>query len=88
MVGYDLISRQGLLPSVKDPRLWQVRVKKGGEKMATMSLMNKSIDFAQKGSPLAILSVSASDNVEGFIYVEAFKEIHVKEAIKGLNVIF
>jgi hypothetical protein len=32
--------------------------------------------------------VSASDNVDGFIYVEAFKEPHVKEAIKGLSVIF
>jgi hypothetical protein len=49
--------------------------------------MNKSIDFASKGSPLAILSVTCSENVEGFIYVEAFKEIHVKEAIKGLSVI-
>jgi hypothetical protein len=34
------------------------------------------------------LSVSAPENVEGYIYIEAFKEIHVKEAIKGLNIIF
>jgi len=31
--------------------------------------------------------VTSSENVEGYIYVEAFKEIHVKEAIKGLNVV-
>jgi len=31
--------------------------------------------------------VTASDNVEGYIYVEAYKEIHVKEAIKGLSVV-
>jgi hypothetical protein len=43
-----------------------------------MSLMNKSIDFASKGKPLAILSATCSENVEGFIYVEAFKEIHVR----------
>ena len=49
-----------------------------------MSLINKSINFAQKGTPLSILSASCSENVEGFIYVEAFKEIHVREAIKGL----
>ena len=36
---------------------------------------------------MSILSVTSSENVEGFIYVEAFKEIHVKEAIKGLSVI-
>jgi transcription elongation factor SPT5 len=46
--------------------------------------MLKSIDYAKKGKPLSILSVSAPENVEGYIYVEAFKEIHVKEAIKGL----
>ena len=52
-----------------------------------MSLMNKCIDFAQKGKHLSILSVTCSENVEGYIYIEAFKEIHVKEAIKGLSVI-
>lgn len=49
--------------------------------------MNKSIDFARKGNPLSILSVTCTEKVEGFIYVEAFKEIHVREAIKGLSVI-
>jgi transcription elongation factor SPT5 len=52
-----------------------------------MCLINKSIDFASKGTPLSILSATCSENVEGFIYVEAFKEIHVKEAIKGLSAI-
>ena len=52
-----------------------------------MSLMLKSIDYAKKKMPLSILSVTSTDNVEGYIYVEAFKEIHVKEAIKGLSVI-
>jgi hypothetical protein len=36
---------------------------------------------------LSIISATCSENVEGFIYVEAFKEIHVVEAIKGLSVI-
>lgn len=31
--------------------------------------------------------MTSSENVEGFIYVEAFKEIHVREAIKGLSCI-
>ena len=52
-----------------------------------MSLMMKSIDFASRSTPLSILSVTASENVEGYIYVEAYKEIHVKEAIKGLSII-
>lgn len=52
-----------------------------------MSLMLKSIDYAKKKTPLSILSVTSTDSVEGYIYVEAYKEIHVKEAIKGLSVI-
>lgn len=40
------------LPSINDPKLWQVRVKKGYERIAAMALMNKMIDFANKGKPL------------------------------------
>lgn len=39
-----------------------------------MALMNKSIDFATRGIPLEILSATATDNVENYIYVEAFKK--------------
>ena len=49
-----------------------------------MSLINKSIDFALKGAPLSIFSVTCSEKVEGVIYIEAFREIHVRDAIKGL----
>lgn len=75
------------MPSVNDPHLFMVRVKKGGERIATMSLMNKAIAMAKENNPLAILSVTTSDNVEGIIYVEAYKELNVREAIKGLSVI-
>lgn len=61
---HDGLTKKGLLPSVKDPRLWQVRVKKGQEKLACMSLMNKSIDYAKKGHPLLIMSVTCSENAD------------------------
>ncbi len=32
-----------------------------------------------------ILSATCSDTTEGYIYVEAFKDIHVKQACEGLN---
>ena len=41
-------ARRGVLPSTGDPKLWQVKVKKGMEKTATMALLNKSIDYARK----------------------------------------
>ena len=77
-----------MLPSTKDPKLWQVKTKKNFEKVAVMALLNKSIDFARQGRPLSILSATSSDSTEGYIFVEAFKEIHVKEACKDLHFIF
>lgn len=62
------------LPQINDPKIWQVRVKRGQERTAVMSLMNKCIDYAKKGNHLTITSVTCVDKVEGFIYVEAFKE--------------
>lgn len=53
-----------------------------------ISLMLKSIDFAKRGSPLSILSVTQSKAAEGYVYVEAFKEMHVREAVKGLSIFF
>ena len=79
---------QSKLPSTRDPKLWQVRVKKNFEKIAVMALLNKSIDFARRGTPLSILSVTSSDSTEGYIFVEAFKEIHVKEACANLHFVF
>lgn len=83
----DVVAKSRL-PSAKDPKLWQVRVKKNFEKVAVMALLNKSIDFARRGQPLSILSVTSSDSTEGVIFVEAFKEIHVKEACANLHFIF
>jgi hypothetical protein len=68
--------------------LWQVRVKKNHERIAVIALLNKSIDYFNKGTPLSILSVTSSDTNEGYIYVEAFKEIGVREACQGLSFIF
>lgn len=68
-----------------DPKLWQVRVKKKFERTACNALLRKSIDFASKGHPLSILSVTCSDTTEGYVFIEAFKEIHVRQAIDGLH---
>jgi transcription elongation factor SPT5 len=53
-----------------------------------MALLNKSIDFASKGRPLSILSATCSESTEGWIYVEAFKEIHIKQACQNLHFCF
>ena len=73
------------MPTIRDPKLWQVAVAKGSEKLMTMSLMNKQVYYAARDKPLAILSVSYLENLESVIFVEAFKLEHVREAIEGLK---
>ena len=47
--------------------------------------MNKSIDYQIRGKPLEILSATCVDNVENYIFVEAFRKNSVIEALTGLN---
>jgi hypothetical protein len=55
--------------------------------MACIALLNKCAHFASIGQPLFIFSATSSDSTEGWIYVEAYKEIHVKDACAGLHFI-
>ncbi|CAA7019681.1 unnamed protein product [Microthlaspi erraticum] len=79
------VEQQALLPSVRDPKLWMVKCAIGREREVAVCLMQKFID---KRSELQIRSVVALDHLKSYIYVEADKEAHVKEAIKGMRNIF
>ncbi|XP_077214762.1 putative transcription elongation factor SPT5 homolog 1 isoform X2 [Tasmannia lanceolata] len=79
------VEQQALLPSVKDPKLWMVKCAIGHEREAAICLMQKYID---KSSELQIKSAVALDHLKNYIYVEAEKEAHVKEACKGLRNIY
>uniref|UniRef100_A0A0E0K5R9 Transcription elongation factor SPT5 n=1 Tax=Oryza punctata TaxID=4537 RepID=A0A0E0K5R9_ORYPU len=78
--GVTEVEQQALLPSVKDPKLWMI----GHERETALCLMQKSIDTPD----VQIKSVLALDHLKNYIYVEAYKEAHVKEACKGLRNIF
>lgn len=58
------------------------------ERIAAMALMNKMIDYTKKGKPFAILSATYVENLENYIFVEAYKSDSVREAITGLNFCF
>ncbi|KAJ0233254.1 putative transcription elongation factor SPT5 1 [Hirschfeldia incana] len=79
------VEQQALLPSVRDPKLWMVKCAIGREREVAVCLMQKYID---RGSELQIRSVVALDHLKNYIYVEADKEAHVKEAIKGMRNIY
>ncbi|XP_071920979.1 putative transcription elongation factor SPT5 homolog 1 isoform X2 [Coffea arabica] len=75
------VEQQALLPTIRDPKLWRVTCVNGHEREVAFCLMQKSID---EGSQLQIRSAVALDHIKNYIYVEADKEAHVKEACKGL----
>ncbi|XP_050238014.1 putative transcription elongation factor SPT5 homolog 1 isoform X2 [Mercurialis annua] len=79
------VDQQALLPSVRDPKLWMVKCAIGRERETAVCLMQKYID---KGAELQIRSAIALDHLKNFIYVEADKEAHVREACKGLRNIY
>ena len=79
------ISEQGRLPDVKDPSLWIVKCLIGTERECAMKLMRKFLVEQNKEDPLQIKSVVAPESAKGFIYVEAYKKTHVKQAVEGIN---
>ncbi|EXB90561.1 Putative transcription elongation factor SPT5-1-like protein [Morus notabilis] len=79
------VDQQALLPSVRDPKLWMVKCAIGKEREVAACLMQKFID---KGSELQIKSVIALDHLKNYIYIEADREAHAKEACKGLRNIY
>lgn len=79
------VEQQALLPSVRDPKLWMVKCAIGREREVAVCLMQKVID---KGSELQIRAAVALDHLKNYIYIEADKEAHVREAIKGMRNIF
>jgi len=79
------ITQQTLLPEVKDPNLWMVKCRIGEEKQTVLQLMRKMIAYQYEAEPLQIRSVVAPEHVKGYIYIEAFKQTHVKQAIAGVS---
>nr|XP_037877730.1 transcription elongation factor SPT5 isoform X2 [Bombyx mori] len=77
----DEITQQTLLPGIKDPNLWMVRCRIGEEKATVLLLMRKFIAFQFSEEPFLIKSVVAPEGVKGYVYIEAFKQTHVKNII-------
>ena len=84
----DADEAKSIYPTRADPTLWLMKCKQGSEREACICLMNKYLALKQQGKPLSIISATVSDKVQGHLYIEAFKEIHVRAAVKGLNLIY
>jgi len=84
------ITQTAHLPTVKDPNLWMVRCQIGAEKTAALQVMRKFIAYENMEDdpgPLQIKSVIVPNVAKGYIYIEAYKQTHVKQAVDGINTI-
>ena len=57
------MGQQGLLPRHADPKLWVMETRGGEEREAVVKLMQKAVNMAAAGTPLAITSVFAQDHL-------------------------
>lgn len=81
----NTITQQSCLPGVKDSSLWQIRCYDGEEKNTVLKLMHKFNILRMTNRPMNVLSVFSKDSVKGYIYMEAYKETHVKTAAQDLK---
>nr|PIM03104.1 KOW motif domain-containing protein [Toxoplasma gondii COUG] len=81
-------NENNLLPDITDPKLWMVKLNKTGvEREVCISILNKSFQMQEKGKDCEIYSCYASDDLKGYVYVEAFSQYAIKEALQGLRLI-
>lgn len=81
----DEITQQTLLPAIKDPNLWMIKCRIGEEKATVLLLMRKFLTYQNNEDALQIKSVVAPEGVKGYIYVESYKQTHVKAAITNVS---
>lgn len=69
----DDVARDINLPSIKDSKLWSIKVTAGRERELVFKITNKLIEFLNSGNPLNVLDVFQSQVCPGLIYCEAYK---------------
>ena len=62
-----------------------VKCRLGEEKQTVFQIMRKFIAYQSSEEPLQIKSVVSPEGVKGYIYIEAYKQTHVKQAIDGIG---
>lgn len=73
------------LPPPRDPNLWMVKCRIGEEKATALLLMRKFLTYLNTDEPLQIKSVVTPEGVKGYVYIESYKQTHVKAAINNVG---
>ena len=81
-------AQQARLPTLEDPKLWLLEARGGQEREAVVNLLQKAVDLERRGlPPLGVSAAFAQDHLKGYFYVEAHKEAHVLEAVRGMRAV-
>ncbi|KAA8904675.1 hypothetical protein FN846DRAFT_952251 [Sphaerosporella brunnea] len=83
-----LVPRRLLLPSVQDPNIWGVKCKVGKEKEIIFNIWQRMEKNENTKHPLPIVSVFEREAMPGYIYVEAYKQSDVMEALEGVQMVY
>lgn len=62
-----------------------VKCRIGEEKATCLLLMRKFLAYQNTNEPLQIKSVVAPEGLKGYVYIEAYKQPHVKTAIENVG---
>ena len=65
----NAILQQGLLPSVRDPKLWMMTCKVGKEREIALTIMQKFIDKENATDRLLVKSVVCPEHLKGHMYL-------------------
>ncbi|KAN0029888.1 hypothetical protein ACTA71_008026 [Dictyostelium dimigraforme] len=67
---------------------WRLKCRVGEEKLFVASMMQKMLNNRNSQNPndhVLIKSIMAPHHLSGYVYVEAEREVHVRQAIKGMT---
>ena len=73
------------VPTLKDPKLFAIRCLIGAEREMALSVGNKFRALKGTDEEIRIISVSALDKIQGYIYVEAINKYDAETACQGFN---
>lgn len=83
----DIKPAASLLPSIKDPKLWLVGCEKECEEKAVLALVQKFNRLEGTADQLYIQSAFTTPASKNYVYVEAYKQDHVKRAVAGIRML-
>lgn len=74
----------GIQPSVSDPKLFMVKCKIGKEQELVIRVLQKCVEMKKQ----TVFSAFTNGHSKGCFYMEAYRDVHVKEVIAGLRDVY